>query len=316
MSTVIVGGYILRTSNSKKVEAVNMRLRELFSTLAKENAYTVLADLISVTANYYANPKVNHVKYKDSKTFLDFLANHVYELKDPLPIAAYNHHSKYNNNLFDAGFSIIRAFTNNNLDSSYNLSRHKIYFKTSGKNTVYFFAMNSELINAFNRINDNEHILESFDYWDNTDQPEDVNKTQWSFRRKVWNGILGKKHSVSDVMNNIPIHLSLDEIRREHVIPYLHDEHSRLKSIYKKTRLLDLMNEKSKKETAEDLQDTSVVTGIYFDCVEILMKEVSDGCYLTSTSHLLMMESQDDFIKRIFNESNDIFYKENDFVDE
>lgn len=311
MSTCILNGYILETSNSKKVNKVNERLRVIFNQILKKTLVSNIASLVAPIANYNCNPKSDcqqrHESYlADLQSKNHELNNKVFELQ------IQQRFKQKEGSLFDFAKDVIGFMSDNNIRNMYSVNSEKIYFKTVGHVTLYYFAISGPVAKEFERINERLNILKNYEYYDNTDKPDDVTTKAWSHRNHTWNRVLNGLSNVSEAMYNIPLKVDFYDITEIDIMTELPDEHQRLKSIYKRSRV----NELGAQLRAEHVQkhgpdlSSSDYSQIYFDVSEQVMEEIKNGVYTTSQKHLDMMISQDEFINSIFYEENTYFKKE------
>jgi uncharacterized Fe-S radical SAM superfamily protein PflX len=82
MSTSITNAYILNTSNSKKVNKVNERLRAIFKKLIYVEIVHKIVDIVTPIANYKENEKSDYLNHQNN--CLDYLQDNHYELKNDI----------------------------------------------------------------------------------------------------------------------------------------------------------------------------------------------------------------------------------------
>lgn len=296
-----MNGYILETSNSKRVNNVNERLRSIFNKILKDEAVSKMASIFTPFVNYYSNEKADPKEhFDDCMSYLEFIS---YELRTDFFRGLVKEKLSKKGTLFDFSKKIIELISENNIRVDYNNSHEKIYFKTIGKVTLYYFAVSSENMKAFDKINKEQNILKDYCFYDNTDKPDDIKEKAWNHRRHTWERVLGRKHTISEVMFSIPISVDYYKIKETDVLQVLQDENVRLSSLYKRSRLNELvktMTENHIRMVGHTPMSTSEHTNIYFEAAEQVNTEISEGAYLTSQKHLGMLISQDDFLNKIF----------------
>lgn len=311
MSTCITNGYILETSNSKKVNKVNERLRIIFNQILKDTLVSNMVSIMSPIANYTHNLKSDCADRPE--TYLECIQSRNHELQNKA--FELNIRQKFRNDegtLFDFTKDTIQLMSKQNIQNQYSLNSEAIYFKSIGTVTLYFFAVSTAIAEQFQKINQRHHILKNYEYYDNTDKPDDVTTKAWKHREHTWNRVLGKSINVSDVMYNIPIKVDFYDLREEDVVAELPDEAERLRSLYKRSRLNELCQsllaeyEKKIGSTAS----MSEYSNIYFDAAEKVADEVKNGLYLNSQKHLDMLVSQEDYLHAIFYKKHIYFKKE------
>lgn len=311
MSTCISNGYILETSNSKKVNKVNERLRLIFNQILKDTLVSNMVSIMSPIANYTCNLKSDCAERHDS--YLECIQSKNHELQNTAFETSVRH--KFRNDegtLFDFTKDVIELMSNQNIYSQYSLNSEKIYFKTVGHVTLYFFAVSNAVAEQFEKINQRHNILKKYEYYDNTDKPDEVTTKAWEHRRHTWNRVLGHSMNVSEVMYNIPIKVDFYDIREDTVMAELPDEAERLRSVYKRSRLNEIcqaqLAEYEVKHGAAPAM--SEYSNIYFEAAETVAEEIKQGVYLTSQKHLDMMINQEDFFNAIFYKESNYFKKE------
>lgn len=311
MSTCIANGYILETSNSKQVIKVNERLRIIFNQILKNVLVSNIASLVSPIANYNYNLKTDCQERLDS--YLECIQATSHELKNKAFEMNVRHKLRNDEGtLFDFTKDIIELMSNQNIHNMHSVHNEKIYFKSVGHVTLYFFAVSNAVAEAFERINSRHQILKKYEYYDNTDKPDDVTTKAWNHRRHTWDRVLGKSFNASEAMYNIPVKIEFYDIRESDVVAELPDENSRLCSIYKRSRVNELgaqLRAEHVKKHGPNLS-TSDYSEIYFEISEQVSEEIKKGAYTTSQKHIDMMMSQEDFIHSIFYKEHNYFKKE------
>lgn len=311
MSTCIVNGYILETSNSKKVTKVNERLRVIFNQILKKVLVTNIVSIVSPIANYKYNLKSDCEERHES--YLECIQATNHELNNKAFETNVRH--KFRNDkgsLFVFSRDIIDLMSTQNIHNMHSVQNEKIYFKTVGNVTLYFFAVSTTVAEEFERINNHHQILKKYEYYDNTDKPDDVTSKSWNHRRHTWNRVLGKSFNASEAMYGIPVKVNFYEISEADLIAELPDENTRLCSIYKRSRMNELgahlRAEHTKKYGSH--MSSSDYSDIFFKSSELVSQEIINGIYMTSQKHLDMMISQEDFIHSIFYQEQPYFKKE------
>jgi len=307
MSTTVYNGYMVPFSNSKKVEAINLKLRTIFTKLLNDHIINEIAKIASLTGNYYMNSKIPTDRVIEDPTCVEFFKIHIHELCENLAFEAYKKALRSNDNsIIGTATAIVRGFSEYNIESNLNFKNQGIYFKTIGKRTVYYFAVDSEIISKFDEINKKEKLLQDFSFFDNTDKPDNVNSAEWRVRHKVWKSVLKNSCTFSGVMNLIPIEMKFF-INQEQFIDYIPDAHTRLRNIYKRTRVDEIVKQfKEASLNSDDIEsfDLSFYTNALFDASEIVIKEIDDGLYLNSKKHLEMVDNQEVFINFLFSKND------------
>lgn len=313
MSTCIANGYILETSNSKKVNKVNERLRVIFNQILRKQLVKNIITMVSPAANYVYNSKSDCPVQDRFGSYYECFEAANYELKsEPLKLLIKNRMRQTEGSLFDLSKCIIECLstqTNNNL---YTVTSEKIYFKSVGKVTLYFFAVSAPIAEEFDRLNKRYNLLKEYQYYDNTDKPDNVTTKAWKHRDHMWNRALEGKMNVSEIFYNIPLKAEVYELDIDEVLPELPDEHDRLLNLYKKSRRAELSNKFKDEYIAKHGSNipTSAYSNFFFDSCEIVMEEIQNGVYKSSQKHLDMMITQEEYFNKIFHDNGLYFSKE------
>lgn len=311
MSTCIANGYILETSNSKKVNKVNERLRIIFNQILKKQLVSNIASMVSPIANYVQNPKSDCRERHES--YLECVQASTFEIKNPaFEMNARKKIRDKEGTLYDFAKDIIQVMASQNVYNMYSVQSEKIYFKSVGNVTLYFFAVSSPIAKEFKTLNSHYKILKDYEYYDNSDMPDGLTSKAWNHRIHTWNRILGKSCNMSEVMYNIPLKVDFYEIEETDIMKELPDENTRLASIYKRSRLNEIMVQMRDDYIAKHGPDisNSDYSELYFEASEIVKAELLNGHYTTSQKHLDMLLTQEEFFNKIFCEEHAYFKKE------
>jgi hypothetical protein len=108
-----------------------------------------------------------------------------------------------------------------------------VYFRSLGEYTYYIFTGNSDILSDFRR--DFEKLMpsnfETYDYWNNTDGPDDITYASWRGRGRKWDKVF--KSRASDEMNKIEIDIqSYHMTSYEKCIKYIPDDYELFKLYY------------------------------------------------------------------------------------
>lgn len=313
MSTCIANGYILETSNSKKVNKVNDRLRVIFNQILKKQLIKNIVTMVSPVANYVYNPKSDCAVQDRFESYYECFEAANYELKsETLKSFIKNKIRQKEGSLFDLAKGIIECLSTQSGNNLYTVTSEKIYFKSVGKVTLYFFAVSSPIAEEFDRLNKRYNLLKEYQYYDNTDKPDAVTTKAWKHRAHMWNRALEGKMNVSEIFYKIPLNAEVYGVDVEDLLPVLPDEHERLINLYKKSRRTELSNKFKDAYVAKHGTNipTSAYSNFFFDSCEIVMDEIQNGVYKTSQKHLDMMITQEEYISKIFHDSGLYFSKE------
>jgi len=313
MSTCIANGYILETSNSKKVNKVNERLRVIFNQILKKQLINNIVTMVSSSANYVYNPKSDCAEQDRFESYYECLESLNYELKKgTLKLFIKDKIRQTEGSLFDFSKSIIECLSTQSGNNLYTVTSEKIYFKSVGKVTLYFFAVSSPIAEEFDRLNKRYNLLKEYQYYDNTDKPNTVTTKAWKHRAHMWNRALEGKMNVSEIFYNIPLYAEVYGLGIEDILPALPDEHERLVQLYKKSRRSELSNKFKDEYVAKHGTNipTSAYSNFFFDACEIVMDEIQNGVYKSSQKHLDMMITQEEYLDKIFYDNGLYFSKE------
>jgi hypothetical protein len=304
MSTSITNAYILNTSNSKKVNKVNERLRAIFKKLIYVEIVHKIVDIVTPIANYKENEKSDYLNHQNN--CLDYLQDNHYELKNDIFTAIVRKAIYPTSTLFDFAKKSIELIDTYQINSNLFKGNNHIYFKTIGNVTLYYFNVSNKSIKEFDFINKTLNILKSYDYYDNTDRPEDVTEKAWNHRRHIWDRVLGESDQLRDVMYSIDLNIDYYNIKETDIIKHCPDANSRLIAIYKRSRINELVkqlkNERMRIDgmTDEDQLSSHDYVNFYYDASEQVSEEIINSVYASSQRHIDMLDTQEDFLKKVF----------------
>jgi hypothetical protein len=267
--------------------------------------------MVTPIANYVQNPKSDCKERHAS--YLECVQSSIYEIKNTaFEMTARKKIRADEGTLYDFAKDLIQVMSIQNVNNLYSVQSEKIYFKSVGNVTLYFFAVSSAIAKEFNTLNKSHKILKDYEYYDNSDMPDDVTTKAWKHRIHTWNRVLGKSNNMSEVMYNIPLKVDFYDIEETDIMDALPDEATRLSNIYKRSRLNELMLQMKNEHIAKHGPDisNSDYSNLYFDASELVSAELINGVHATSQKHLDMLLTQEEFLNKIFYEEHAYFTKE------
>jgi len=255
MSIQIHNAYRLKSSKSKDIETVNEKIRSLINKYQSKQIHIEAADT-------FVDYQLTYLAFKDEskqtkeKTLSNYL-NYYLHMSDEKEL-------NFLVSTLESRFGSRKDFVSiygNMLDLiiKYDLSIKInptvwVYFKTVGNYTYYMlWTRNSEIPNKFfadiDKISDK---LESYNYWDNTDRPDDIGAAAWNRRGFIWNKIFDKCSKYSDCMNTIQMAPVLyRQFKMENIINELPDDFELLKKFYNEQNIDIISKSEMKKEIQE-----------------------------------------------------------------
>lgn len=233
MSTVIYHAYRFKSNRASTVEKNNTHIREVMTKKLKSSLYKTMTDLF-IEYKFYllANPEspnsvdtvhefLEYNNFESSKDQLNFLKS----------IVNARVYSDVKFHKFFVEMTTEAAKFNLNIKLNHKVT---VYFRTVGEYTYYLFtSSDSDLLNEF-RTDFEIYMPEKFttyDYWNNTDGPDDIGHAAWDGRGKKWDKVFGSKPS--DDMNKIDIEIAPYHLAEyEKCIDYVPDDFSLFKRYY------------------------------------------------------------------------------------
>lgn len=300
MGYVIDKGFIFRSSNSSKVQKVNEQLKNILTKLVQEHVMENMMVKSCHIANIFANKKVTP---EFSNKYFELLSRGNISLSLDPEKTIFLTKNKYSSSIFDAIKSQYILFTDHSLDcNEFNYSKTFIYFKTVGKNTLYYFQMNNDIVKKFIEINKELNILEPFSYVSG-ERPDEIKQKDWKYRERVWKQTL-KGANCNNSMYGIEINPDFYFIREWEIAKYLPKEEERLVSIFKHLRRNELFHKKIE-ETGKDPKEIEMFeySGMLMDVGEQLMEEVKNAYYLKDDTYISKMLKDEEILDLVFNVS-------------
>lgn len=302
MSTVINHAYRFKSNRASTVEKTNTVLRKAIEEMLKDSLYSRAVDLFLDYKFYLINLKnpLNTVEnfnefqitsnYETPKEQFDFLTNLV------------NRYVYSGTKFYKLFAELTSEATKYNLTTKLN---HKvtIYFRTVGEYTYYiFFSQDGNLLNKIRREFETfmPESFTTYDYWNNTDGPEEISYGAWRGRGNKWDKVFRSRPS--DDMNKMEIEFQSYHLRDyEKSINYIPDDYSLFKLYYNEV--------KSEKYFEEELNIMLKETGqrsdskIYRNTVRRIRAELEDGTALKDYSEFLQSDfTRDKILESMFYE--------------
>lgn len=276
MSTVIYHAYRFKSNRASTVEKNNTHIREVMTKKLKESIYQKMTDLF-IEYKFYllANPE----KCNCLETVYEFLHYSNFDASEEhLKFLQGIMNSRiYSDTKFHKLFiEMTTEAAKFNLNVKFN---HKltIYFRTIGEYTYYLFTSNdSDILTEFRR--DFESYMPekftTYDYWNNTDGPDDIGSAAWDGRGKKWDKVFGSKPS--DDMNKIDIEIAPYHLAQyEHCVEHAPDDFSLFKLYYNELKSEIYFQEESDKMLKETGKKSD--SKIYRETVIRMRRDMADG---------------------------------------
>ena len=248
MSTVIYHAYRFKSNRASTVEKNNTHIREVMTKKLKSSLYQTMTDMF-IEYKFYllANPEspnsvdtvhefLEYSNFESSKEQLNFLKSIV----NPRIYSDVKFHK------FFVEMTTEAAKFNLNIKLNHKVT---VYFRTVGEYTYYLFtSSDSDLLHEF-RTDFETYMPEKFttyDYWNNTDGPDDIGQAAWNGRGNKWDKVFGSKPS--DDMNKIDIEIAPYHLTEyEKCIDYVPDDFSLFKRYYNELKSEIYFEEESEK---------------------------------------------------------------------
>ncbi len=300
----ITNGFLLKSSDPQEINKVNDHIRHIIQDLIHISCCKIMAQKLTKIVDLRLNKKLNFntlIHHNHYEIFKDETSESDSDFFKLLYFKKLKYTTK---NLFE----IIKVMST---DASLGFfdapsSQAKIYFKTIGNNTLYYFSLENNLFKAFKSINDKLNILDEFDYIDG-ERPDSISASDWELRRNSWKEILKDKNStISNSMYLILIDINLEYITKAMIFKYIPNMEERLKNIYRKERTNSLSDIKCEQYCKENnigrthLQMHEYME-IHSDVLDIVDKEIEQELYINSNKHIDMLIPESDLLNSIFN---------------
>lgn len=186
MSTVIDNFFIIKTKKMADIDMHNRMIEEITNKLSKETIYKTIID--------------DFLLFENEKFIKNVFAKKYATYQNKLLFQLIN--EKYAENKFELHefyYDVINLAAK--IQSNCELNKMtNIYFKTKGNKTFYRIYNTSNYKEIIENIKTRVPLI-SYDYYDNADLPEDINKREWKKRGKEYNELFRNSNSYEDVMN-------------------------------------------------------------------------------------------------------------------
>lgn len=223
MSTQIFNAYFYKGTNSLKIKNLNFQLKELIENKIFINLKnTVIKDCVKAI-DYLSvnNYKLESINYEN---LIKQLIN--MNLFTDLDKEKFPNLNDTDNLTFYKLMYLLKLSKEN--------YKYKIRFIPFGKNTYY-------KINLPKNLDIDEDLkklgLYEFDYYDNTDKPENIKTSEWKFREKVWDNIFSNSPLIDNSMYsfyNEDFFIEFEDFKLNELIESINEDSVRLKYIYSK----------------------------------------------------------------------------------
>lgn len=281
MSTVIYHAYRFKSNRASTVEKNNTLIREVMTKKLKASIYQKMTDLFIEYKFYLLE---NHEKINCLDTVYEFLDYHNFEAsKDQLTFLQNIINTRcYSDTKFYKIFvEMTTEATKFNLNLKFN---HKltVYFRSLGEYTYYIFTSNNSDLLAEFRNDFDTYMPEKFttyDYWNNTDGPDDIGEAAWNGRGNKWDKVFRSK--ISDDMNKIDIEIAPYHLTEyEHCIEHVPDDFSLFKLYYTELKSEIYFEEEADKMFKETGKKPE--SKIYRETVHRIRRDFADGTAISA----------------------------------
>lgn len=254
MSTVIYHAYRFKANRASAVEKNNTYIREIIEKKLKSSIFKKMTtDFIEYKFHLAAQKKESSFD-----NFYDYLELNNFQTPPEQLKYLRNTVQKH----FYSNVKFYKMFAELSVEAvRYNFNtkfNHKVtvYFRTLGGYTYYLFtSQDSDLLNDFRR--DFETYMpenfKSYDYWNNTDGPDDITYAAWSGRGRKWDKVFSS--NPADDMNKIDITFELYYLMDfQRCIEYFPEDFDLFKLYYNELKSEDYFveeNDKIIKETGK-----------------------------------------------------------------
>ncbi len=223
MSTQIFNAYFYKGTNSLKIKNLNFQLKELIENKIFINLKnTVIKDCVK-TIDYLSvnNYKLESINYEN---LIKQLIN--MNLFTDLDKEKFPNLNDTDNLTFYKLMYLLKLSKEN--------YKYKIRFIPFGKNTYYKINLpkNLDIEEDLKKLG-----LYEFDYYDNTDKPENIKTSEWKFREKVWDNIFSNSPLIDNSMYsfyNEDFFIEFEDFKLNELIESINEDSVRLKYIYSK----------------------------------------------------------------------------------
>jgi hypothetical protein len=269
MSTQIFDAYVYKGTNSLKIKKLNFQLRELIeSKILLHLKKVVIKDCIKVIDYFSVNG--HDLKASNYEDFVEKLIKmNLFTSLDQEKLPHF--HFTDNLSFYKVMYNFKTAKEN---------YKYKIRFISLGKNTYYKLNLpkNLDIESDLEKLG-----LYEFDYYNNTDKPENIKNSEWNFRKKVWNNIFSNSSCFDNSMYsfyNEDFEISFQDFKLNELIEFMNDDETRLKYIYSRYlyKKLDLISKVDK------LENEYSKLSNYMNLIEEFHDQVTDD--ISNLKHL------------------------------
>lgn len=207
MSTVIYNAYRFKSNRASTVEKNNTLIREVLTKKLKSTLYKKMTDLFIEYKFYFMRNPEKQNELSSIHSFLDLSSYDTPKQESEFLKELVNQRVYSDTKFYKLFVEMTTESTKFNLSNNFN---HKVtvYFRTIGEYTYYLFMSNMSDV-TFDFRNDFETYMpetfKTYDYWNNTDGPDDMTYAAWSGRGRKWDKVF--KHKPSKDMNKFEIEL-------------------------------------------------------------------------------------------------------------
>lgn len=186
MSTVIERFFILNTTSMEEIDRVNEIINKITIKLSKENAYKQIVD--------------NFVKWENEKEIKDLFADKYASISNiDLFTIIDEKHTNRKSTLPYFFYDVYHLAEKYQSNCSLNLSTN-IYFKTQGDKTFYRIWNNAFYNDLMKKVLKEVDLIE-YNYWDQTDRPDNISKKEWEKRRDEYEILFANSNNFDAAMN-------------------------------------------------------------------------------------------------------------------
>ncbi len=243
MSTQIFNAYVYKGTNSLKIKKLNFQLRELIENrIFLHLKKVIIKDCIKVIDYFSVNDyELKSINYQELVEKLIQMNLFTSLDKEKFPIFHFTDDLTF----YKLMYSLNTAKEN---------YKYKIRFISLGKNTYYKINLpkNLDIDKDLEKLG-----LHEFDYYDNTDKPENIKSSEWNFRKKVWDKIFLNNSCFDNAMYsfyNEDFDVYFKDFKLKDLIEFMSNEEPRLKYIYARHlyKKLDILSQVSKLNNGEN----------------------------------------------------------------
>jgi hypothetical protein len=185
MSTVIENFFIIKSIDPQVIEKTNQTIKAIAEKVAHDNIYKqIIVDFIEWEHENNIR-KVFNNKYQSYKNI-------------PLFAIINDEYKDREKSFDDFYYDLFRIAEKHSSNCELNKST-TIYFKSQGDKTFYRIWNTSCYKELMKEILENTE-LQSYEYWNNSDIPNDISKKDWKKREKEYDILFKDSNDFEDVM--------------------------------------------------------------------------------------------------------------------